>query len=155
MPQEFGTESLHLAASHRPASDLYVSKNIRYVAPPVGNLRWAKPAPPALNTTLQDGSYGPKCIQSPNGVNMVEKENKWPVGVAINQLLGGIPVPLFPGGSGDCLFLDVYVPGKAVKNPNVKLAAIAWIYGGGYVFGSKGTMAPQLPIYDGSGMIYV
>ncbi|GAB1315730.1 Esterase and lipase [Madurella fahalii] len=142
------------AASYRPASDLYVFKNIRYAAPPVGSLRWAKPAPPLPNSTLQDGSYGPKCIQSaPNGVNLVGPGNQSPVGAALNQFLGGIPVPLFSGGSEDCLFLDLFVPGKAIRNPSVKLPVVVWIYGGGYVFGSKDTMTPQLPFYDGSGMI--
>jgi len=31
----------------------------------------------------------------------------------------------------DCLFLDVYVPGKVIKNPNAKLPVVNWIYGGG------------------------
>lgn len=43
---------------------IYTFKNIRFGAPPVGELRWAKPAPPAQETTIQDGSYGPICIQS-------------------------------------------------------------------------------------------
>lgn len=138
----------------------------------MGDLRWAKPAPPSPNSTLQDGSYGPKCIQSaPTGVNLVGPGNQSPVGAAINQLyapvhagcvvmkltvnlsLGGIPVPLFSGGSEDCLFLDVYVPGRALRNPSLKLPVLVWLYGGAYVFGSKDTMAPHLPFYDGSGMI--
>lgn len=73
----------------------YVFKNIRYAAPPVGKLRWAKPAAPAPNTTLQDGSYGPKCIQSSSGgMNMIGSGNTSPVGAAINQLY----VPLLPDG---------------------------------------------------------
>lgn len=67
--------------------------------------------------------------------------------------LGGIPVPLFSGGDEDCLFLDVYVPGKALKDPSLKLPVVVWIYGGGFVFGSKDSLQPDLPFYDGSGMI--
>jgi carboxylesterase type B len=67
--------------------------------------------------------------------------------------LGGIPVPLFSGGDEDCLFLDVYVPGKALKNPSVKLPVVVWIYGGAYVFGSKDSLQPELPFYDGSGLM--
>ncbi|KAK4643571.1 hypothetical protein QC761_407080 [Podospora bellae-mahoneyi] len=142
------------ASSYRSSSDLYIFKNIRYAAPPVGELRWAKPAPPAQNSTHQDGSYGPRCIQSaPNGINVVGPGNKAPVGAVINQFLGGIPLPLFSGGSEDCLFLDVYVPGKALKNPTIKLPVVVWIYGGGFLFGSKDTMTPDLPFYDGGGMI--
>lgn len=67
--------------------------------------------------------------------------------------LGGIPIPLFSGGDEDCLFLDVYVPGKALKNPSLKLPVAVWIYGGAYVFGSKDTLQPELPFYDGSGLM--
>lgn len=70
----------------------YIFKNIRYAAPPVGNLRWAKPVPPSPNSTLQDGSYGPKCIQSaPNGVNLVGPGNQSPIGAALNQLYAPSP----------------------------------------------------------------
>jgi carboxylesterase type B len=132
----------------------YIFRNVRFAAPPVGNLRWAKPAPPQPNSTLHDGSYGPKCVQSAvSGLNLVGPGNTSPVGAAINQFLGGIPVPLFQGGDEDCLFLDVYVPGKALKNPNLKLPVAVWIYGGAYLFGSKDTLQPELPFYDGSGII--
>lgn len=59
--------------------------------------------------------------------------------------LGGIPVPLFQGGDEDCLFLDVYVPGKALKKGAAKLPVLVWIYGGAYMFGSKDTLQPMLP----------
>ncbi|KAK0743356.1 Alpha/Beta hydrolase protein [Schizothecium vesticola] len=142
------------AATYRAASDIYIFRNVRFAAPPVGNLRWAKPAPPQLNSTLHDGSYGPKCVQSAvSGLNLVGPGNTSPVGAAINQFLGGIPVPLFQGGDEDCLFLDVYVPGKALKNPGLKLPVAVWIYGGAYLFGSKDTLQPELPFYDGSGLM--
>ena len=51
--------------------------------------------------------------------------------------------------SEDCLFLDVYVPGAAVRSPStLKLPVILWIYGGAYIFGGKDT-------YDGTGLIEV
>lgn len=62
-------------------------------------------------------------------------------------------MPLFQGGDEDCLFLDVYVPGKAIRNPKLKLSVLVWIYGGAYLFGSKDTLQPHLPFYDGSGMM--
>ncbi|KAK4232578.1 putative esterase and lipase [Podospora fimiseda] len=142
------------AAEYRQKGDLYVFRNIRFAAPPVGNLRWAKPAPPQQETKLQDGSYGPKCIQSaPNGLNLVGPGNGSPIGAAINQFLGGIPIPLFSGGDEDCLFLDVYVPSKVLNNPSAKLPVAVWIYGGAFIFGSKDVFAPDLPFYDGSGII--
>lgn len=44
----------------------------------------------------------------------------------LGKLMGGGPT------SEDCLFLDVYVPGKALKG-DVKLPIINYIYGGAYV----------------------
>ena len=39
--------------------------------------------------------------------------------------------------SEDCLFLDIYVPGKAARKEVTNLPVLDWIYAGGYVFGSK------------------
>jgi carboxylesterase type B len=36
----------------------------------------------------------------------------------------------FNAGNEDCLYLDVYVPGKAVRDPKAKLPVLNWIYGG-------------------------
>ena len=55
--------SLHRVTADR--SQIYTFKNIRYAAPPTGNLRFAKPAPPAQQSGVQDGSYGPICKQAP------------------------------------------------------------------------------------------
>lgn len=65
----------------------YKFSNIRYAAPPVGDLRWAKPAPPLKNKTLQDGSYGHSCVQTAvKHLNVVGSGNSSPLGAAINQL---------------------------------------------------------------------
>lgn len=53
----------------------------------------------------------------------------------------------------DCLFLDIYVPTKAVNNPSLKLPVISWFYGGAYIFGGKDSFDPVLPFYDGTGLI--
>src|SRR5271170_6292946 len=75
---------------------------------------------PAYNATLQDGSYGPYCVQgAAKGLNLLGPGDQSPVGGAINQFLGGIPLPIFSGGDEDCLFLDVYVPGRAIRNPSL------------------------------------
>jgi len=52
---------------------------------------------------------------------------------ALESLLGDIVLKVFTGGqSEDCLYLDLYVPGKALKHSKKKLPVIVWIYGGGY-----------------------
>ena len=102
---------------------------------------------------MQDGSYGPICHQTAvRGLNLLGPGAGSPPGAAANQFLGGIPLPFFAGGDEDCLFLDLQVPGRAVRDPSYKLPVIVWIYGGAYVFGSKDAFQP-LPFYDGSGVI--
>jgi acetyl esterase/lipase len=46
-------------------------------------------------------------------------------------------------GSEDCLFLDVVVPGKALRRQQ-KLPVVNWIHAGSYVAGSKDFFNPGL-----------
>lgn len=132
----------------------YTFKNIRFAAPPVGNLRWAKPAPPATQTEIQDGSYGPICVQAPvKGPKLTGPGSNSPIGQAANQFLAGIPIPAFKAQNEDCLFLDLYVPAQAIRNPSMKLPVISWFYGGAYIFGAKDQFGDLLPLYQGTGLI--
>lgn len=102
----------------------YNFSNIRYAAPPTGELRFAAPQEPIRNRSagVQDGSYGRICPQaytpwqSPSLVNAAPGENE----------------------SEDCLFLDVVVP-STIWNIRHKggRPVIVWIHGGGYQLGSK------------------
>ena len=47
----------------------------------------------------------------------------------------------------------MYVPGIALKDPSMKLPVMVFISGGAYLFGSKDSLQPLLPFYDGTGMI--
>ncbi|KAL9594897.1 MAG: hypothetical protein Q9219_006774 [cf. Caloplaca sp. 3 TL-2023] len=142
------------AARYNPNGDIYVFKNIRFAAPPVGNLRWAKPAAPTQEVGVQDGSYGPICVQAPiQGPQLTGPGASSPIGQALNQFLAGIPVPSFKAASEDCLFLDLYVPAKAINDPSLRLPVISWFYGGAFIFGSKDQFEPVLPFYDGTGLI--
>lgn len=126
---------------------IYVFKNIRFAAPPVGDLRWAQPAPPPQQSGIQDGSYGPICVQVPlQGSQLTGLGADSLIGQALNQ-------SSFKKASEDCLFLDVYVPAKAIDNPSLRLPVISWFYGGGYVFGGKDQFQPALPLYDGTGLL--
>ena len=141
---------------------IYTFSNIRFAAPPVGELRFAKPAPPPKNSTLQTGEHGNACPQAaPVGLNIAGNAASIPPGAALDHILGKLftPIidgdtPLLPGGAEDCLFLDVYVPGSAVRDPkHSQLPVIHWFFGGGYILGSKNQLQPILPWYDGSGLI--
>jgi carboxylesterase type B len=88
----------------------FLFKNIRFAAPPLGKLRWAKPAPPEKQTEIQDGTVGRSCTQ------------------ASGRAIPGLAV----ADGEDCLFLDLTVPAKAIEKPDLKLPVMDWIYGGAY-----------------------
>ena len=50
--------------------------------------------------------------------------------------------------SEDCLFLDVWLPGKAARAEVKNLPVLFWIFGGGYALGSKSFF-----LYDGSPLL--
>ncbi|KAL8917021.1 MAG: hypothetical protein Q9208_008196 [Pyrenodesmia sp. 3 TL-2023] len=142
------------AAGYNPVGNIYTFKNIRYAAPPTGDLRWARPAPPKPESGIQDGSYGPICMQAPiPGPKLTGPGADLPIGRALNQYLAGIPIPSFEAADEDCLFLDLHVPAAAIKDPSLKLPVISWFYGGAYIFGAKDQFSAAIPFYDGMGLL--
>ena len=86
---------------------------IPYAAPPVGDLRWKAPAPAAKWSGVRKATeFGAHCMQGKVFGDMVFHD---------------------PGGSEDCLTLNVWVP---AKHPAAKLPVMVWIYGGGFVAGT-------------------
>ncbi|PKS11434.1 hypothetical protein jhhlp_003197 [Lomentospora prolificans] len=141
-------------AEYNDASDIHVFRNVPYAAPPVGELRWAKPAPLVKQFEGQKIGAKPTCPQAIiDGINLMGTGNDSPIGSAINQFLGGLPIPSFGQESEDCLYMDIFVPSKAIKNPKTPLPVVVYIFGGGYILGSKDIYQPSLPFYDGSGLI--
>ena len=99
-----------------------VYKGIPFAAPPLGNLRWRAPQPPAPWTGVkQADKFAPACIQTP----------------VVFPALGMDTYPV----NEDCLYLNVWTPAKSPKD---KLAVMVWIYGGGFSIG-----ATSLATYDG------
>ncbi|MGH7223246.1 MAG: carboxylesterase/lipase family protein, partial [Gemmataceae bacterium] len=87
---------------------------IPYAAPPAGSLRWMPPQPPTPWTTPLDATqFGSECPQE--------------------------------GGSTDedCLFLNVYVPTKALEHARShRYPVMFWVHGGGYTTGAGGYEDP-------------
>ncbi|HEU0221659.1 MAG TPA: carboxylesterase family protein [Paracoccaceae bacterium] len=91
--------------------EVTVYYGIPYAAPPVGALRWTPPQPAEGWEGVRDGTLPPsQCPQ--------------------NAELG---VFSKPGGSEDCLYLNVYVPRETDGG---SLPVLAWIHGGGYFVGT-------------------
>ena len=58
--------------------------------------------------------------------------NEHPLGATLNQILGHAPAAFIPEGDEDCLFLDLYVPGAAVRKERDGFNVVVYIYGGAY-----------------------
>lgn len=85
-------------------------------------------------STIHNGSYGPVCRQSTpsGGFNVLGSANEHPLGTTLNQILGHAPAAFIPDGDEDCLFLDLYVPGTAIRKQKDGLNVVVYIYGGAY-----------------------
>ncbi|KAJ6261206.1 Acetylcholinesterase [Drechslerella dactyloides] len=108
------------ASEYNVLGDFYKFSNIRFAAPPVGALRWQKPAPPLQEEGIQLGDVGYQCMQAT------------PAFLSI-----AYPIITSEPQSEDCLFLDVYVPSAAIRGRAKNLPVMFWIYGGGYALGAK------------------
>jgi para-nitrobenzyl esterase len=87
-------------------------KGIPYAAPPLGNLRWAPPAPAEPWTGIRSAhDFGYHCVQTATYADMYFHD---------------------PGPSEDCLTLNVWT---AAESPSAKLPVMVWIYGGGFTSG--------------------
>lgn len=97
-------------------------KNIPFAAPPVGDLRWRDPRPPAAWRDIRDAAaFGPTCPQ-------------------IARQGGGAGVP--DEQSEDCLSLNVWRPANARRLP-----VMVWVHGGGHRRGSG-----SANLYDGTAL---
>lgn len=97
---------------------------IPYAAPPVGELRWEPPQPPACDESVRDAT-------------------SW--GAACPQLDGDAPI-----GDEDCLTLNVFAPDGAA--PEGGWPVLVFVHGGGHVQGSAGQTiggVSSARIYDG------
>ena len=108
---------------------------IPFAAPPVGDLRWSPPSPPApFSGTFQATSFGPACPQ-----------------------ICDLPPNTCPldGTSEDCLTLEVYTPLVPSASPS-GYPVMLFYYGGDFVQGGAGvTLYSGLYMVNTSGIVLV
>ena len=94
---------------------LLVYKGIPFAAPPVGDLRWAAPAPvKSWEGVLHADKFAQACIQNSDAIPFLN--------------LPAIEV------SEDCLYLNIWTP--AIPGTE-KLPVMVWIHGGGFFGGTS------------------
>ena len=138
---------LQRATLYNNTGAYYNFSNIRYAAPPTGNLRFRAPRAPKKNRgTVQTGLPDRICAQAGPAWSIISAQfiPEYLQGQTVfnessfNTSTGPAP-PLDPRTTEDCLFLDVFVPknifDKAGKGKGAPV--LVWIYGGGYTAGSK------------------
>jgi para-nitrobenzyl esterase len=114
-----------------PGTDptITVFKGIPFAAPPVGELRWRPPQPPASwQGVRKAAAFGPSCIQ-----NVVDARDPWTFEFMTHGEI-----------SEDCLYLNIWT---SAKSGNEKLPVFVYIHGGGFTEGSG-----MVPVYDGEGL---
>jgi para-nitrobenzyl esterase len=106
------------------ASGVREFKGIPFAEPPLGNLRWAPPAPVKSWTGVRQAKqFGPRCMQQALFGDMGFRSN---------------------GMSENCLYLNVWTPAKSAR---AKLPVLVYLFGGGFVAGDGSE-----PRYDGESM---
>ena len=91
-------------------------KGIPFGAPPVGDLRWKEPQPPARwEGVRRADQFGNVCVQP-------SQPNRSPSNVTVD-------LPDSPKTSEDCLYLNVWT---SANRPGDRHPVMVWIFGGAY-----------------------
>ena len=114
-------------------SGLAVYRGIPFASPPVGELRWKAPQPPAKWSGVRDATeFGTICPQSP--------------------VLAMMTGTALPETSEDCLFLNVWTAAGDGDEPR---PVMVWIHGGGLSLGWGNEATYEGSAFAGKGVVLV
>ncbi|KAH8727105.1 acetylcholinesterase precursor [Phaeosphaeriaceae sp. PMI808] len=155
---------IYRATGFNSTGNFYNFSNIRYAAPPVGNLRFAAPQAPAKNrASVNTGETSRICPQASPAWN--QAASQYLVSVLLGASANNTQPYIAPGAnassaipardpreSEDCLFLDVFVPEDVFSTAGQGYGApvLVWLYGGGYTNGNKNNNPAGLIAASGS-----
>jgi len=118
VPEPVKTDAGLLSGTSGAAPGVRVFKGIPFAAPPVGELRWRAPQPPAKWTGVRRAdTFGRVCVQ--------------PKGVGRRNV--SVDLPDSPAASEDCLYLNVWT---AARSGSERRPVMVWIFGGAYTEGA-------------------
>ncbi|RMJ08232.1 hypothetical protein CDV36_012144 [Fusarium kuroshium] len=113
---------------HNPEFNQDFFLGIPFAQPPIGDLRFAKPAPPVAWSGIKTATeYGPSCVGNSLG-------------------LAGFSQNTTSVMSEDCLHINIVRPAGISRHS--KLPVLVWIYGGAWMDGSANE-----PRYNGSFLV--
>ncbi len=140
LPDAVKTDSGQVSGIPAKDPSVRVFKGIPFAAPPVGELRWKAPQPPAKwEGVRMAAEFGPVCTAGGGG-----RGGRGGRGGARGNGKGAppaAPVQAGPAPSEDCLYINVWTPAKSAGD---RLPVMIWTYGGGFTGGSGSD-----PWYDG------
>jgi para-nitrobenzyl esterase len=127
-----------------PGQEVCIYRSIPYAAPPVGDLRWKAPHPPAPWSGVRECTVF--CDFAPQS----------------SSPLPGTPPDVSPKRdvkpqptvrqSEDCLYLNVLTPAKKETD---RLPVMVWLHGGGFIYGSANEPVFNLPRLPQHGVVLV
>lgn len=115
--------------------EVRIYRGLPFAAPPIGELRWKAPQPPASWQGVRAATAEPHaCWQTP-----------YPAAAALYQAK-------LPPLSEDCLYLNIWTSAKSGKD---RLPVMVWIHGGGFTRGSGTGVAYDGEVLARKGVILV